>query len=166
MIRFQNRASNITRIPPVHLDKAVICVLFFFSLPSDFSRLNVASVEIKRKRTKCLLFLVQFVATGHDRYFVLVFYCSVFYVLWKQPPLPDFWSVYLPHWSNTCSTLPLAYSHTHSVPQQIDLFALPKQARPSLIKVPSSWLTPGCCHTSTCRANSGIPATPTWECRP
>lgn len=57
------------QIPPFYLactilDGAVIYVfIIFIPFPSDFSKIHMERVEIRRKRTKPLLWLVQLVAT-------------------------------------------------------------------------------------------------------
>lgn len=46
--------------------------------------------------------------------------------------------VYLSKWSNAYSNLPLMHSHTHSFPQQLNLFTMPKQE--ALLSWGSIWL--------------------------
>lgn len=151
----------------------MICLLLFIPFPSDFSRINAPSVEIRSKRPTfyswySLWYRCPSVATGVLHLFPT---SGCFMVSGNAPAFPSAHAqasglVFVPHWSSTCTSSPFGYAHTCSFQQQTDLFPWAKQAA-LLSWVPSRWLTPACCRTPAWHgANSGIPSAPTRVCSP
>lgn len=109
--------------------KTVICCLLFVPLPSDFSRISAPGPEIKSNRPKPLFPPVWPVAPGallpRSASLCLFPQCVswslVMHALCPSAHAQDSGLVYVPHWSNTRTSLPFGYAHTCSFLQQTDL---------------------------------------------